>query len=148
VYVQRNHFSLLVRQFGQRRTEQPQLFVAGYEPARIAQALLSRTCLLRTECFGPAATRTHQITDAIGNAPGKVGLKTTRQPETHNVLSKSNERIVNGIFGEPGIVRKSNSQNEQIISVLFIDPAQSVPAPLPTSGHKQPVYHQGNLMVE
>jgi hypothetical protein len=143
VYVQRYHFALLIRQLGQRGTEKSQVLVAGYERTRIVQFLLGRMSLVGAERPGSVSVRTHQIANAIGDAPGEESLETTGQPKARSVLSKSDEHIVNGIFCKIDIVRKSNSQNQQTISVLFIDPAQSIPAASFTCGHKQPVYHQG-----
>jgi hypothetical protein len=87
----------------------------------------------------------HQITDPIGNTPCQVSFQTAGELKAPDILSKSNENIMYGIFCKIHIVREGNSQNQQTISVLFIDPAQGIPAPLFTFGHKQPVYHQKNL---
>jgi len=90
----------------------------------------------------------HQITNPIGNAFSQISFQAAGQLKAGNILSKSNKNIMHGIFREIDIMRKGNRQNQQAISVLFIDPAQGIPASLSAPGYKQPVYHQENLTDE
>jgi hypothetical protein len=134
--MQDNHFALLVRQVGQRRTKQPEFLAAYNQPARIVHFLRGGASPFRLNSSSPASLRSHQVANPIGNAPGKVGFQAAGEPEASDVSGESNKNIMDGIFGKIHIVRQGNRQNQHVISVLLIDPAQRLPASLSAFSYK------------
>jgi hypothetical protein len=75
---------------------------------------------------GPQRFRTIQIAHAIGDTTRQIALQARSQLEFLGVFCKRDKYIVQSIFSDGSVVRQSDSQREQLVFVLLIDPPQSV----------------------
>jgi hypothetical protein len=83
----------------------------------------------------------YQIADPVGHTRGQVSLKAAGQLEVSHRRGKFDESVMNGIFRDVDVVGESYRQDQQAVSVFFIDPAQTIPVALFASHQKQHILH-------
>ena len=62
----------------------------------------------------------------VGNTCGQIALEVSRELELTGILYERGKDIVHNVLGNIRLVQQRNSQSQQIVSVLFIDPAESI----------------------
>jgi len=67
-----------------------------------------------------------RISCPIGDTRGQIALEVSRELEMIGILYERGKDILHNVLGNIHLVQQRNRQSQQIISVLFIDPAESI----------------------
>ena len=62
----------------------------------------------------------------VGDTRGQIALEVSRELEMIGILYERGKDIVHNVLGNIRLIQQRNRQSQQIISVLFIDPAESI----------------------
>ena len=87
------------------------------------------------------STLPHQITNAVHDAFSQVAFQASGQAERRQIFSELDEYIVDRVFGNVSIMRKSNCQDKQMIPILLVDAAQRVRLTPLDSCRQQSIVH-------
>jgi len=61
----------------------------------------------------------------VGDTCGQIALEASRELELTGILYERGKDIVHNVLDNIRLVQQRNRQPQQIISVLFVDPAES-----------------------